>query len=146
MLNKDYKEMLQSLLGNEVEFLIVGAYAMAVYGYPRATGDLDLWILTSNENADRTYRALVQFGAPLDKIDTKSFSKEGIVFQIGVAPCRIDILTHIDGVDFEQAYPRRKVIDIEGTKVPIIAKEDLIRNKEATGREKDKLDSKLLRE
>jgi len=146
MLNKDYKEMLQSLLDNEVEFLIVGAYAMAIYGYPRATGDLDLWILTSNENADRTYRALVQFGAPLDKIDTKSFSEEGIVFQIGVAPCRIDILTHIDGVDFEQAYHRRKVINIEGTKVPIIAKEDLIRNKEATGREKDKLDSQLLRE
>ncbi len=146
MLNKDYKEMLQSLLDNEVEFLIVGAYAMAVYGYPRATGDLDLWVLTSKENAEKVHKALTEFGAPLGEINKDSFTEKGIIFQIGVAPCRIDILTQIDGVDFEQAYPRRKEIEIEGIKVPVIAKEDLIRNKESTGREKDKLDSKLLRE
>jgi predicted nucleotidyltransferase len=146
MLNKDYKEMLQSLLDNEVEFLIVGAYAMAVYGYPRATGDLDLWVFTSKENAEKVYKALAEFGAPLSEISKNSFSEKGIIYQIGVAPCRIDILTQIDGVDFEQAYPRYNEVEIEGIKVPVIAKEDLIRNKEATGREKDNLDSKLLRE
>ena len=146
MLNNDYKEMLQSLLENKVEFLVVGAYAMAAYGYPRATGDLDLWIFASSENAEKVYKALGEFGAPIEQIDKNSFSEKGIIFQIGVAPCRIDILTQIDGVEFEQAYPKRKEIEIDGIKFPIISKEDLILNKESTGREKDKLDSKFMRE
>jgi len=146
MLNKDYREMLQSLLENKVEFLVVGAYAMAAHGYPRATGDLDLWVFTSRENAGKVYKALGEFGAPLAQIDKDSFSKKGIIFQIGVAPCRIDIITQIDGVEFELAYPKRKEIEIDGIKFPVISKEDLIRNKESTGREKDKLDSKFMRE
>lgn len=146
MLNKDYKEMLQGLLDNKVEFLVVGAYAMAAHGYPRATGDLDLWVFTSRENAEKVYKALGEFGAPLEQIDKNSFSEKGIIFQIGVAPCRIDIITQIDGVEFEQAYPKRKEIEIDGIKIPVISKEDLIHNKESTGREKDKLDSKFMRE
>ena len=146
MLNEDYKEMLQILLNNEVKFLVVGAYAMAVHGYPRATGDLDLWVFTSRENAEKVYKALTEFGAPLEQIDKGSFSEKGIIFQIGVTPCRIDIITQIDGVEFEQAYPKRKEIEIDGIKIPVISKEDLIHNKETTGREKDKLDSKFMRE
>ena len=146
MLNKDYREMLQSLLENKVEFLVVGAYAMAAHGYPRATGDIDLWVFTSKENAEKVYKALGEFGAPLEQIDKDSFSEKGIIFQIGVAPCRIDIITQIDGIEFEQAYPKRKEIEIDGIKFPIISKEDLIHNKESTGREKDKLDSKFMRE
>lgn len=146
MLNKDYREMLQGLLDNKVEFLVVGAYAMAAHGYPRATGDLDLWVFTSRENAEKVYKALGEFGAPLEQIDKNSFSEKGIIFQIGVAPCRIDIITQIDGVEFEQAYPKRKEIEIDGIKIPVISKEDLIHNKESTGREKDKLDSKFMRE
>jgi len=138
--------MLQSLLDNKVEFLVVGAYAMAAYGYPRATGDLDLWIFASSENAEKVYKALGEFGAPLEQIEKNSFSEKGIIFQIGVAPCRIDIITQISGVEFEQAYPKRKEIEIDGIKFPVISKEDLIRNKESTGREKDKLDSKFMRE
>jgi predicted nucleotidyltransferase len=146
MLNNDYREMLQSLLENKVEFLVVGAYAMAAYGYPRATGDLDLWVFTSTENAEKVYKALGEFGAPLEQIDQDSFSEKGIIFQIGVAPCRIDIITQISVVEFEQAYPKRKEIEIDEIKVPVISKEDLIRNKESTGREKDKLDTKLMQE
>ena len=146
MLNKDYREMLQSLLDNEVKFLVVGAYAMAAHGYPRATGDLDLWVFTSRENAEKVYKTLAEFGAPLEQIDKDSFSEKGIIFQIGVTPCRIDIITQIDGVEFEQAYPKRNEIEIDGIKLPIISKEDLIHNKESTGREKDKLDSKFMRE
>ena len=146
MLNKDYKEMLQSLLDHKVEFLVVGAYAMAAHGYPRATGDLDLWVFTTRENADKVYKALEEFGAPLEQINKDSFSEKGIILQIGVAPCRIDIITQISGVEFEKAYPKRKEIEIDGIKVPVISKEDLILNKESTGREKDKLDSKFMRE
>ena len=138
--------MLQSLLDNKVEFLVVGAYAMAAHGYPRATGDLDLWVFTSGENAEKVYKALAEFGAPLEQIDKDSFLEKGIIFQIGVAPCRIDIITQISGVEFEQAYPKRKEIEIDGIKFPVISKEDLIHNKESTGREKDKLDSKLMQE
>ena len=138
--------MLQSLLDNEVKFLVVGAYAMAAHGYPRATGDLDLWVFTSRENAEKVYKTLAEFGAPLEQIDKDSFSEKGIILQIGVAPCRIDIITQIDGVEFEQAYPKRNEIEIDGIKLPIISKEDLIHNKESTGREKDKLDSKFMRE
>jgi len=144
MLNEDYKEMLQSLLDNEVEFLIIGAYAMAVYGYPRATGDLDLWVFSSKENAEKVYRALIQFGAPLSEINKNSFSEKGIVFQIGVAPRRIDIITNVDGVNFVEAYTSREEIELDDLKVPFISKANLIKNKKATGREKDRLDANTL--
>ena len=88
MLNEDYKEMLQILLGNKTKFLVVGAYAMGAYGYPRATGDFDIWIETSFENAKRVYNCLAQFGAPL----AEPFCQKGVIFQIGVAPRRIDII------------------------------------------------------
>jgi hypothetical protein len=145
MLNKDYKEMLQILLDNKVRFLVVGAYAMGAYGYPRATGDFDIWVEASSENSEKIYRSLSQFGAPLSDITKTTFCEEGIIFQIGVAPRRIDIITKIDGVVFKKAYPDKQEVEIEDIKIPFLSKEDLIRNKESTGREKDKLDVKYLR-
>ena len=146
MLNKDYKEMLQILLNNKVRFLVVGAYAMGAYGYPRATGDIDIWVEASSENSEKIHQSLSEFGAPLSEVTKTTFCEEGIVFQIGVAPRRIDIITKIDGVDFNKAYSDKQKMEIEGIKIPFLSKEDLIKNKESTGREKDQLDVKYLRE
>ena len=145
MLNEDYKEMLQILLNNEVKFLIVGAYAMGAYGYPRATGDFDIWVEASPGNSQKIYSSLSEFGAPLSDITKDTFIKKGIIFQIGVAPRRIDIITHIDGVNFQDAYQSRENIAIEGLSIPFISKENLIKNKQSTGREKDKLDANYLK-
>lgn len=142
MLNEDYKEMLQILLNNKVKFLIVGAYAMGIHGYPRATGDFDIWVKASIDNSEKIYRSLVEFGAPLSDISEKTFSEKGIIFQIGVAPRRIDIITCIDGVNFKDAYRARINVEIENLKIPFLSKRDLITNKKSTGREKDKLDIK----
>ena len=146
MLNDDYKEMLQLLRKNKVRFLVVGAYAMGAYGYPRATGDMDIWILASGENARRVFNTLIEFGAPLAQVDETTFAGGDIVFQIGVAPWRIDIITAIDGIEFEEAWEHRTEIALDGLTVPVISKADLIKNKESTGREKDALDAKILRQ
>ena len=140
MLNEDYREMLQLLLRNEVNFLVVGAYAMAAYGYPRATGDFDIWVDTTLENSQRIYKSVSDFGAPLSGITERTFTEKGIVFQIGVAPRRIDIITHIDGVEFHNAYQDKEEVEIENMKIPFLSKSKLIKNKKATGREKDKID------
>ena len=138
--------MLQILLKNRVKFLVVGAYAMGAYGYPRATGDIDIWVESSPENSEKIYQSLSEFGAPISDIEQKTFCVEGIVFQIGLAPRRIDIITKIEGVNFQNAYSDKREIEVEGIKIPFISKEDLIKNKESTGREKDKLDAKYLRQ
>jgi hypothetical protein len=145
MLNEDYKEMLQVLSENKVRFLIVGAYAMGIYGYPRATGDFDIWVENTKDNSERIYKALSQFGAPLTEINPGTFSEKGIIFQIGVAPRRIDIISHIDGVEFKEAYKNKEEIEIEAIKIPFISKQSLIKNKESTGREKDRLDVDYLK-
>lgn len=144
MLNEDYKEMLQILLDNEVKFLVVGAYAMAVWGYPRATGDLDIWVEASLKNSQKIYKCLSLFGASLFDITKETFAEKGIIFQIGVAPRRIDIITNIDGVNFNEAYKTKEIIEIENLKIPFISKKDLIKNKQSTSREKDKVDVKYL--
>ena len=145
MLNEDYKEMLQILLKNEVKFLIVGAYAMGAYGYPRATGDFDIWVEASAENSKKIHKSLSEFGAPLVDIREETFVEKGIFFQIGVVPRRIDIITHIDGIVFEEAYKTKELIDVENLQIPFLSKEDLIKNKESTGRRKDKLDADYLK-
>ncbi len=146
MLNEDYKEILQILLESEVKFLIVGAYALGVHGYPRATGDIDIWVEASSRNSKKIYSALLKFGSPMDDITEKTFEENEIVFQIGVAPRRIDIITHIDGINFIDAYRRKKLVEIDDLRIPFISKADLIKNKESTGREKDLLDARYLRQ
>ncbi len=144
MLNSDYKDMLQVLLDNGVKFLLVGAYAMGAHGYPRATGDIDIWVEPSADNSQRVYRALAAFGAPLHEIDEATFVKPGIVFQIGIAPRRIDLMSAVSGVTFDEAYQHRQTVEIEGLPIPILSYDDLIKNKRATGRDKDRLDADRL--
>ena len=146
MLNRDFREMLSELLDASAEYLIVGAYALAAHGVPRATGDLDVWIRPSKDNAGRVFAALARFGAPLDHVSLEDFTNPGMVFQIGVAPRRIDILTSIDGVDFDSAWSGRSSVEIDGLRVPVLGREDLIANKRAVGRPKDLADIAMLEE
>jgi hypothetical protein len=144
MLNEDYKEMLQFLADEKVKFLLVGAYALAVHGYPRATMDIDIWVLPSPENAQAVLRALDRFGAPLHGLTTADLQKDDTIFQIGVAPRRIDIITGASGLRFTEAFANSSVIDIDGLDVHIPSVDDLIRNKKASGRTKDLADVEAL--
>ncbi|MGB8425547.1 MAG: nucleotidyltransferase [Desulfobacterales bacterium] len=145
MLNEDYKEMLQLLSEEQVDFIIVGAYALGAHGYPRATGDIDIWVKPSHINSRKLYKALARFGAPLEQIEIDDFSMEGIIFQIGVIPRRIDLITKIDGVTYEEADEDKITLEVEGLQLPVISLIKLIKNKMATGREKDELDIKTLK-
>jgi hypothetical protein len=140
LLNPDFRDILHEFCDAQVEFLLVGAYAMAAYGVPRATGDIDLWVRCHPENAQRVMTALARFGAPLTEVTAEDFVTPGTVFQIGVAPRRIDILTTIDGVAFEEAWPERTEVEIEGLRVPVLSRSHLLQNKRATGRPKDRAD------
>ena len=140
LLNPDFRDMLSALCEENAEFLIVGAYALAAYGLPRATGDIDIWIRCSEENAERIWRVLIRFGAPLRDVKMNDFSTPGIFFQIGVVPNRIDILTSIEGVEFDEAWPHRKEIEIEGLKIAVIGRTHLLKNKKAVGRPQDLAD------
>jgi hypothetical protein len=144
MLNEDYRDMLHALSDEKVRFLLVGAYALAAHGYPRATMDIDIWVMPSTENADAVFRALCRFGAPLHNLTKEDLLKDGTVFQIGVSPRRIDIITAASGLDFDQAYKRSRPVNIEGIEVNIPSIDDLIRNKRATGRTKDLADAEAL--
>lgn len=144
MLNKDFKDMLSCLLEEKVEFLLVGAYAMGVYGHPRATKDIDLWIWTDPVNSERTYRALAKFGAPMANVTPMDFSESGVILQIGVPPNRIDLITKAEGIEFETCYQNRVVVSIEGLDIPVISKQDLILNKRATDRPQDRVDADVL--
>ncbi len=143
-LNQDFHDLLQAFVDHDVRFMIVGAYALAVHGQPRATGDLDVWIEATEQNASKAYTALAAFGAPLDDLTEADLRTPGVVFQIGVAPGRIDILTEISGVAFENAWPRRIESHYGELAVPVIGREDFVANKRATGRPKDALDADLL--
>jgi len=144
MLNEDYKDILRVFADEKVEFLLVGAYALAAHGYPRATVDIDLWIKPSSENADAVLRALRRFGAPVEKLTKADLVAEDTVFQIGVAPRRIDIITTASGLDFDEALTESLAVDIEGIHVRIPSVADLIRNKRASGRTKDLADAEAL--
>ena len=144
MLNPDFKDMLSALSEAGADYLVVGAYALAAHGFPRATGDLDLWVRPTTDNAARVWQALAAFGAPTSKITVEDFSTPDIVYQLGVAPRRIDILTSISGVEFDQAWQSRKSIELDGLAVPVIGRDDLLANKRASGRPKDLADAETL--
>ncbi len=140
MLNRDFRDMLSELSAQRADFLLVGAYALAGHGLPRATGDIDIWIRPTPDNAVRVWRALVAFGAPLESLTLVDLTIPGVFFQIGVPPRRIDILTAIDGVEFEEAWQTRLDCVIDGTELSVLGREALIRNKRAAGRPKDLAD------
>ena len=144
MLNRDYLDILQALADEKAEFLLIGAYALAAHGYPRATMDIDIWVMASPKNAESVLRALARFGAPLENLTQQDLETEGTVFQIGVAPRRIDILTAASGLRFEEAFKNAIAVDIDGIQVYIPSKDDLIRNKKATGRTRDLADIEAL--
>jgi hypothetical protein len=136
-MNPDFVDLLRAFVAADVRFLIVGAYALALHGRPRATGDLDVWIDATPENAARVMRALSAFGAPLADISTDDFSHEGVTYQIGVPPGRIDILTELTGLSFAEAWPDRLLRPFGDIDVDFIGRAAFIRNKRATGRAKD---------
>jgi hypothetical protein len=140
MLNPDFRDMLSAFVAADAEFLVVGAYALAAHGIPRATGDLDFWIRPTAANAERVLEALAAFGAPTSEISTGDLTAADVVFQIGVEPSRIDILTSIDDVEFEDAWAERVLAQVEGLSVPILSVRHMIRNKRAVGRPQDLAD------
>lgn len=144
MLNKDYKDMLRALSDERVKFLLVGAYALAAHGYPRATIDMDVWVLPSARNAAAVLRAIRRFGAPLHQLTREDLQRDGTVFQIGVAPRRIDIITTASGLEFEETYARALSVTIEGMEVRVPSLDDLVRNKRASGRTRDLADAEAL--
>jgi len=120
--------------------MLVGAYAVAADGLPRATGDIDLWIKCRADNAQRVWRAVKRFGASIANLTVEDFSKPGTVIQVGVSPRRIDILTEITGVDFQEAQAEQLIVNIEGLTIPVIGRTHLIKNKRALGRPQDQAD------
>lgn len=144
MLNPDFRDILSEFCAADVEFLLVGAFALAAHGLPRATGDIDLWVRCDPQNAKRTLLALASFGAPLAEVTAAEFIIPGIVVQIGVVPRRNNVLTVIDGVEFEEAWSDRHLVAVDGLTIPVISREHLLRNKLATGRPKDAADARHL--
>jgi hypothetical protein len=136
-MNPDFVDLLRAFIAADVRFLIVGAYALALHGRPRATGDLDVWIDATPENAARVIRALTDFGAPLTDVTVDDFSREGVTYQIGVAPGRIDILTELTGLSFGEVWPDRMRRPFGEVDVDFIGRDAFIRNKRATGRARD---------
>jgi hypothetical protein len=136
-MNPDFVDLLRAFIAADVRFLIVGAYALAHHGRPRATGDLDVWVDATPDNAPRIIRALSAFGAPMTDISERDFSSPGVVFQIGVPPGRIDILTELTGVTFNDAWPDREAGTFGGLTVDFLGREAFVRNKRATGRTRD---------
>lgn len=139
-MNPDFKDIISEFLAAGVRFLVVGAHALAAHGIPRATGDIDLWVEPTQQNARRVLQALTAFGAPVSDISQDDFTREGTVFQMGVPPFRIDILTEIDGTKFEPAWQAKAEITLEGLTFPVLGRESLIKNKRASGRPKDLAD------
>lgn len=139
-MNRDFFEMLSTLSDEEVEYLVVGAYAVAAHGLPRATGDIDLWVRSTPENAARLWRALDRFGAPRSRLTPETFTQPDVVYQIGLPPNRIDFLTTIDGVEFDEAWRERVECVVENVSFQMLSKRHLLANKRATGRPQDLAD------
>jgi hypothetical protein len=132
--------MLLCLQEEKVDFLIVGAYALAAHGNPRATGDIDIWVKADAENGKRVIKALTVFGAPIANLSTDDFVRGDTIIQIGVVPCRIDIITGIDGVKFAEAWENKIEVTVDGLTLYILSKADLLKNKLAANRDKDQSD------
>jgi hypothetical protein len=146
-LNEDFRDLLVSFADAGVEFVIVGAYALAFHGAPRASGDIDIFVRPSRDNAQRVFNGLARFGAPLGAtgVTAADFAQPGAVYQIGLPPRRIDILTEISGVTFDEAWITRAEGQVEGRTVGFIGRTALLKNKEAAGRLKDVADAARLR-
>ena len=145
-LNDDFVDMLRCLGEAGVDFVIVGAHAMAVHGIPRATGDIDLFVRPTEANARALMQALAAFGAPIAAhgVQQADFTTPGTVYQIGLPPRRVDILTQISGVTFDEAWATRVTVETDGGEVSFLGRQALLKNKRAADRDKDRVDVKLL--
>lgn len=139
-MSSPFRDILSEFTDAKVEYLLVGAYALAAHGLIRGTGDIDLWIHATPENAKRVEQAMLRFGAPRELFDVDDFSKPQMVVQLGVPPYRIDILTDLTGVDWASAWEDRLISTFEGVEVPVLSRAHVIANKRATNRPKDQLD------
>lgn len=142
----DFKEFLQLLDAEGVEYLLVGGYAVGFYGHPRATGNMDIWVASSEENAKRVVQSLRAFGFQSPKLSTKLFTEVSQIVRMGLPPMRLELLTEIDGVEFAECYARRHRETIDGVGVNLIALADLRKYKAASGRHKDLADLEELPE
>ena len=138
-LTADYSDMIELFNEHEVRYLVAGAYAMSACGYSRSTYDIDLWIDKKDANVEKVLVALDAFGVPFS-VTKDDLTKAENIIQIGNAPIRIDLLTDIDGVDFEEAYLNRMIHDFGDLKAPVLDINDIMKNKIASGRAKDKID------
>lgn len=137
---RDFIEFLRLLNANEVEYLLVGGFAVAIHGYPRATADIDVWVARDDDNARRIVAALRSFGFDVPSLTEELFLDPDRIVRMGVAPLRIELLTSIDGVEFDECAPRAIVQLVEGSPIPVIGLDDLKTNKRASGRSKDLAD------
>ena len=140
IIDKDFKEFIQLLNRNKVRYLIVGGYAVALHGHPRYTKDIDIWIWINKNNAERLINTLKEFGFTSISLKPDDFLTSGNVVQLGYPPNRINLLTSVDGVDFESCYKSKFEVEIEGMEVNFINLEDLKKNKKASGRLQDLAD------
>ena len=136
-LHQDFKEFLRLLEENDVEYLLVGGYAVGFHGYPRPTGDLDIWVSRSPENAEKVVATLARFGFASSEVTSQLFTLDKSIVRIGVPPYKLEIITSIDGVEFNKCYSSRVDADIDGVKVKVIDLANLKINKRASGRPKD---------
>ncbi len=143
-MNRDFRDLLAEFNAHSVEFLLIGAHALAAHGHVRATEDLDVWVRPELQNAKRVLAALRAFGAPLQDLTEKDLATPGVVFQIGMSPLRIDVLTAIDGVEFAEAWPDRLITKFADQPIAVLSKQHLIKNKRATGRTQDLADVERL--
>ena len=137
MFSQDFREFIELLIKNEAEYLIVGGYAVGIHGHPRYTGDLDIWLNATPQNAAQILKSVNEFGFASFKLTKEDFTKPGNVIQLGYPPLRIDLLTEIDGVTFEACFKNRKGVIIEGLTVNFIGYNDLLKNKKESGRPRD---------
>lgn len=146
-LNEDFRDLLALFAEAGVEFVIVGAYALAFHGAPRASGDIDLFVRPTPDNARRIVAALARFGAPLDAagVTAADFARPGTMYQIGLPPRRIDVLTEVSGLTFDEAWASRVAVDMDGRTVHFIGRDAFLKNKEAAGRPQDIADVARLR-
>ncbi len=142
----DFRDVLIELADAGAEFVVVGGYAVALHGHPRATKDIDIFIRADSANADRVYRALAAFGAPLAtlQVTTSDFASEGNVLQLGVPPLRIDVITQASGITFDEALTDAVFFELSGRHIPVVGLAALLRNKHATGRLQDRADAEAL--
>lgn len=144
-MNQDFKDLLAVFNAEKVKFLVIGGYAVIKHTEPRYTKDLDLWVSIKDDNPERVYRALKQFGAPLTNLSPKDFSQKGFFYTLGMAPRRVDILFDLTDLDFDECWERRVESDIGSVTIYFISASDLIINKEAVGRYQDLADAEKLR-